>query len=193
MFERKRFFDPNKNPYFAPATIQAFIARKDGRDVGSIAATVDHKLREHEPEKGLLGFFEFPNDREVSKALFDAATNWLRAQGMKKVEGPYNFNSNHEFGLLIDGFDTDPCISNPHNRAWYADHYEALGFKKVMDWYAYWLDKGPMPDRIANIGHRFLERNPEVRLRKVDLSKWDREAELFFEIYNDEQAALDRF
>lgn len=185
LFERKGFFDPAKNPYFRNATIRFFVARKDGRDVGSIAATLDHKLREHEPNKGLVGFFEFTDDPEVSRALLDAAVAWFRTQGVTVIEGPYNFNSNHEFGLLIDGFDTDPCISNPHNRAWYGAHYEALGFRKVMDWYAYWLEKAPMPDRIKAISDRFLERNKTVTLRKLDLSKWDSEKELFFEIYND--------
>ncbi len=185
LMERKAFFDPGKNPYFKHATIKLFVATKDGRDVGSIAATIDHKLRAHEPTKGLIGFFEFIDDRAVSKALFDAAAAWFRTQGVTVMEGPYNFNSNHEFGLLIDGFDTDPCISNPHNRAWYGAHYEALGFAKAMDWYAYWLEKGEMPERIKAISDRFLVRNPEVTLRKCDMSKWDSEKELFFQIYND--------
>ncbi len=185
LIERRSFFDPRKNPYFKYATIRMWIAVKDGRDVGSIACTIDHKLRDHEPGKALVGFFEFVDDPAVSRALFDAAAAWAREQGMNALEGPYNFNSNHEFGLLIDGFDTDPCISNPHNRAWYGRHYEALGFEKVMDWYAYWLDKVEMPERIKNVSDRFLERNKNVRLRKLDLSRWDEEKNLFFEIYND--------
>lgn len=185
LFERRSFFDPRKNPYFKYATIRMWIAVKDGRDVGSIACTLDHKLRDHEPGKALVGFFEFVDDPAVSRALFDAAAAWAREQGMTSLEGPYNFNSNHEFGLLIDGFATDPCISNPHNRAWYGRHYEALGFEKVMDWYAYWLDKVEMPERIKAVSDRFLERNKNVRLRKLDLSRWDEEKNLFFEIYND--------
>lgn len=185
IMERKQFLDPRKNPYFRNATIQTFLATRDGRPVGTIAATIDHKLRQHEPTTGLFGFYEFVDDREVSAALFEAAKGFLRAQGMTKAHGPYNFNSNHEFGLLIDGFDTDPCISNPHNRSWYAAHYEALGMTKIMDWYAYWLDKGPMPDRIKAISDRFLDRNQEVRLRKLDMKRFEAEADLMFEIYND--------
>ena len=41
LFDRKRFLDPNKNPYFDVADVQCFIARLDGRDVGTIAAVVD--------------------------------------------------------------------------------------------------------------------------------------------------------
>ena len=185
VMERKQFLNPAKNPYFKYATIRTFLAKRDGQPVGTIAATIDHKLQEHEPGLAFFGFFEFVDDLEVSRALFQAACDFLRANGMTRAQGPANFNSNHEFGLLIDGFDTDPCISNPHNRDWYARHYEALGMTKAMDWYAYWLEKGPLPDRIRAISDRFLERHPNIRLRKLEMSRFEAEAELMFGIYND--------
>jgi hypothetical protein len=185
VFERKQFFDPGRNPYFKVATVQCFMAHRDGRPVGTIAATVDHQLQDHEAGTGFFGFFEFTDDPEVSGALFEAARGFLESKGMTRARGPFNFNTNHEFGLLVDGFDTDPCIANPHNRAYYAAHYERLGLAKAMDWYAYWLDKGPMPKVIAAIGDRFLARHPQARMRKMDMKHFDREVELFFEIYND--------
>ncbi len=36
--ERRQFFDPGRNPYFAHARVSYFIATRDGRDVGTIAA-----------------------------------------------------------------------------------------------------------------------------------------------------------
>ncbi|MEQ1502035.1 MAG: hypothetical protein ABMB14_07375 [Myxococcota bacterium] len=183
--ERKRFFDPTVNPYFKYATIRCFMAFRDGTPVGTIAATVDHKQQEHEAGVGLFGFFEFHDDPEVAGALLDAAKAFLAGEGMKVARGPFNFNSNHEFGLLVDGFDTDPCIANPHNRAYYGAMYERLGLVKAMDWYAYWLDKGEMPPRIAAINKRFMDRNPNVTLRKVDMANWEAEVKLFYEIYND--------
>lgn len=183
--DRKRFFDPNQNPYFRHATIRCFKAVKDGQIVGTIAATVDHRMQETEPGVGLFGFFEFPNDIEVARPLFEEAKGFLRERGMKSVRGPFNFNTNHEFGLLIDGFDTDPCIANPHNSSYFPEIYESLGLQKAMDWYAYWLDKGPAPERIQAIGDRFMKRNPTVSLRKLDMSRWSDEIALFFQIYND--------
>jgi hypothetical protein len=183
--DRKRFFDPAQNPYFQHATVRCFQATRDGQIVGTIAATVDHRQQEQEPGVGLFGFFEFPDDLEVARPLFEAAKAFLREKGMKVARGPFNFNSNHEFGLLIDGFDTDPCVVNPHNSAHFPAIYEALGLRKVMDWYAYWLDKGPTPDRIQAISDRFLQRNPTVGLRKLDMSRWQEEIASFYEIYND--------
>lgn len=183
--ERKRFFDPKQNPYFKYADVRCFMAYRDGTTVGTVAATVDHKQQEHEPGVGLFGFFEFPDDETVARPLMDAAAAFLREKGMKVARGPYNFNSNHEFGLLVDGFDTDPMISNPHNRSYYGAMYERLGMTTAMDWYAYWLDKGEMPSRIAAINDRFMKRNPNVTLRKVEMANWEAEIQRFYDIYND--------
>ncbi|NCG20095.1 MAG: N-acetyltransferase [Rhodobacterales bacterium] len=185
VFERKTFFDPYQNPYFKIAEVQLFMAFRDDKPVGTIAATVDSVVQENEPGLGLFGFFEFEDDKDISRALFAAAAEWLRKKGMKTARGPYNLSPNHEFGLLVDGFDTDPMIANPHNLAYYGDHYEAIGLEKSMDWYAYWMDKGPLPEKIEAIAERFLKRNPEVTLRKVNLDDWDNEVRLFREIYND--------
>ena len=185
IFERRQFFDPRRNPYFQHATIQCFVATRGSQIVGTIAATVDHKQQQIDEGMGLFGFFEFIDDEAVARGLLDAALDWLRGQGMDRATGPFNFNSNHEFGLLIDGFDTDPCIANPHNREYYGPMYERIGLSKAMDWYAYWLDKGPVPDRVARISERFMKRNPEVSLRRADLGRFDEEIDLFYEIYND--------
>ena len=131
IFERQAFFNPKRNPYFNHATIQCFIAYSRGVPAGTIAACVDHRLQEHEPGVGNIGFFEFIDDEDVAAALLDAACAFPpRPKGMTKVQGPYNFNSNHEFGLLIDGFDTDPMIANPHNRNYYGRIYEAIGMQQ---------------------------------------------------------------
>jgi len=185
IFERKDFLNPEKNPYFKHADVQFWMAWLDGKPVGSISAQVDHELQKAEPGVGMFGFFEFIDDKEVSGALFEAASGWLREKGMKVARGPFSFNTNHEFALLVDGFDTDPMIANPHNRPYYASHYEAAGMHKAMDWYAYWMDKGEVPVKIKKIADWFLKRNPDIRIRKMDLSNFDEEARLFREIYND--------
>lgn len=183
--ERKAFLDPGQNPYFAYGRVQCFLATRDGDPVGTIAATIDANLQTSDPGMGMFGFFEFVDDVEVAQALFSAACDWLAQNGMTKVRGPFNLTTNHEFGLLVDGFDTDPAIANPHNSAYFPAIYDALGLRGVMDWYAYWIDKQPLPERIKRVGERFMERHPEVSLRKLDMSRYDEEVELFFEVYTD--------
>ncbi len=184
--ERKQFLDPKKNPYFATADVQCFMAYRGGRAVGTIAATVDRALQEHEPGIGLFGFFEFPDDEAVARPLFEAACAWLKERGMTTARGPFNLSPNHEFGLLVDGFDTDPCIANPHNRDYYGAMYERLGMAKAMDWYAYWLvNDGPVDPRFVKISDRMLKRNPGIELRQANMKTFDADIRLFWELYND--------
>lgn len=186
VFERKRFFDPSRNPYFGVAHVQCFVATRNGRDVGTIGACVDHVYQEDEPGVGFFGFFEFVDDLDVARALLDAARDWLADQGMHRAIGPFNFNTNHEFGLLVDGFDSDPTIANPHNSAYYPKVYEALGLRPVMDWYAYRVhaDMAGLK-RMKRLGDRLLARHPEIRIRTLDLARFDEEVETLREIYRD--------
>jgi hypothetical protein len=183
--ERKEFLDPGKNPFFRHARVQCFIASRNGTPIGTIAATVMNPGQGLERRVGFFGFFEFHDDAEVSRALFEAAAEWLREQGMHAVRGPYNLSPNHEFGLRVEGWDSDPALLNPHNRDYYARHYEALGMIGVRDWYAYWFDIGPVPERLARASQRLLERHPEVEVRHLDMANWDEEILWFWGIYND--------
>jgi len=186
LYERKRFFDPRKNPYFKVAQAQCFVASQDGQDVGTIAAVVDEVYQEEEAGTGFFGFFEFIDDREVAAALLDAARVWLAERGMDRVIGPFNFNTNHEFGLLVDGFDSDPYIANPHNSSYYPGIYAALGLRPVMDWYAYHVDSEMAGvKRMKRLGQRLLSRHPEITIRSIDLSRFDEEVLMLREIYRD--------
>jgi hypothetical protein len=186
LFERKQFFHPRKNPYFKSADVQCFIAYRAGEALGTIAATVDHVYQEHEAGVGFFGFFEFIDDFEVADALFRAAREWLLSRGMKSVIGPANFNTNHEFALLVDGFDSDPYVANPHNSAYFPAMYEKLGLTGVTDWYAYTLDAAcDEVQRIHKISDRFLKRHPEVTVRDLDMKNFEREVEFLHQIYTD--------
>lgn len=184
--EQLRFLNPAKNPYFKVATIQPFMAFKDGVAVGTFAATVDHYTQKHDPGVGFFGFFEFVEDPEVAAALLEAATAWFRERGIHTLRGPFNFNINHEFGLRVDPFDDLPCIGNPHNQWYYPQIYEkTLGMTKARDWYAYWMGYGPIPKTMRAISERFEERNPEFSIRPLDPSKFWEQCEMFWELYND--------
>jgi GNAT superfamily N-acetyltransferase len=186
ILERKRFFDPRRNPYFDVAEVQCFVARRDGRDVGTIAAVVDQAAQEHEPGTGFFGFFEFPDELEVAAALLGAAREWHADRGMKRLVGPFNFNTNHDFGLLVDGFDSDPSIANPHNSAYYPKLYEQIGLRPIKDWYAYQLDSSrPGFEKIQRVADRMLDRHPEITIRSLDLRNFDEEVTRLRAIYVD--------
>ncbi len=185
-FERKEFLNPKKNPYFQLADVQCYIAYRDGKPVGTISATVDKGYQAVEPGVGFFGFFEFPDDEEVARKLLDAASGFLRDRGMQRMMGPFNFNTNHECGLLVDAFDQDPLVLMTYNLAYYPATYERLGLTKTKDLYAYWLkNDGPPPERISKLAARFMEKHPEISIRPIDLSRWAEEVRTAKDIYND--------
>jgi GNAT superfamily N-acetyltransferase len=186
IFERKQFFDPAKNPYFRAADSQSFIAYRSGEALGTISATIDHYYQEHEPGVGFFGFFEFVDDLDVARALLDAASGWLRGRGMHSAIGPFNLNTNHEFGLLVDGFDTPPYVANPHNSEYFQTIYGKLGLEKAMDWYAYKIlpDSAGLP-RIAKVAKRFVDGHPEIQIRSLDKKNYQSDAMLLHKIYDD--------
>lgn len=185
-FERKDFFNPKKNPWFQRGKAAFFLARRDGQPVGTISAQLDPTVHEKDPDMGLFGFYEFKDDPEVSEALWKAASDWLREQGMRRARGPFNLTINHECGLLVNGFDGDPLVLMTYNGAYCASHYEKLGMTKAMDLYAYWLDaKKPVPATIQKLSDRFTQRHPEVKIRPVNLKDFDNELKALLTIYND--------
>jgi len=185
LMERKDFFNPKKNRYFQKADVQLFVAILRGKVVGTISAHIDKANQEHEPGVGYFGFFEFPNDVEIARALIDAAANWLREHGMKEARGPFNFTSNHEFGLRVDNFDQSPPAMNPHNSAYYEGIYQEIGLYPVKNWYAYWFERKEVPERFAKAAARVKKRNDKLTYRRLDMKNWDDEVKAAFEIYED--------
>ena len=184
-YERRDFLTPKKNPYFDVGTVQCFIAYRSGKAVGTISAQVDHGYQKIEHKVGFFGFFEFPDDEQVARGLLEAARAWLKSQGMVRTMGPFSFNTNHECGLLVGPFDSDPLVLMTWNRPYYPAMYEKLGLTKTKDLLAYWMDNdGPIPERIAKLADRFMERHPEISIRPFNLKDFAGETERIHEIYD---------
>lgn len=136
------------NPFQQYGRLQQFIAVTEaGEPLGRIVAAVNQRLIDREGEAiGLFGFFECVNTLEVAQALFTAAADWLRSQGMVKIRGPIDLSTHNNCLMLIDGFDTPPMVMMPYNPPYYPQFMEQLGFQKAKDAYAYIfpLDK-PLP------------------------------------------------
>src|SRR5262249_8034160 len=150
--------------FFVHARIALWVAVRDGRDVGSIAAVVDeeHNTRHHEAT-AFFGFFESVNDPAVSRLLFGAVRAWARREGMTRVRGPMNPSINEECGLLVDGFDTPPVLMMTYNPPYYAELYLDAGLALCKDLYAYLVPlEGSQLARLDRLAARALERLPGV-------------------------------
>ncbi|MFY0599802.1 MAG: N-acetyltransferase [Cyclobacteriaceae bacterium] len=122
-----------KNPAFDHADAKYFLAKQDGKIVGRIAGII---LNEELSEKKLMrfGWIDFIDDKNVSKALFDAILNWGKEQGAESIHGPMGFTDLDFEGSLIEGFDQLTTQATIYNHPYYHQHYENLGFEKACDW-----------------------------------------------------------
>ena len=183
--EVRSLIDPTENPWFEHAEAAFFLAERGGRPVGRISAQVDQLVQTHMGAGlGQWGMFEAA-DEAVVQALLGAAEDWLRGKGMTRSMGPFSLGIWDEPGLLIKGHDHPPMVMMGHNRAAYQGWVERAGYAGVKDLFTYELPVDvpfpPIVQRIVASG----ERNPRIRIRDVDKSRFDEEAALLLSILNE--------
>ena len=176
---------PRKNPWFEHARAELFLAERNGRVAGRISAQVDDLvLDQMGAGTGQWGMFE-ALDGETAAELIKTAEGWLREQGMTRALGPISLSIWDEPGLEIEGFEEPPTAMMPHHRPEYRQWIEAAGYAKAKDLITYALDitnwEDPLIDRLIAAG----ERNPRIRIRTVDKSRFDEEARLILNLLND--------
>jgi hypothetical protein len=99
--------------------------------------------------------------------------------------GPFSLSIWDEPGLLVKGHDHPPTVMMGHNNPAYQGWVEGHGYQGVHDLFTYDVDVTtpfpPIVDRIVKSG----EKNPRIRIRKVDKSRFEEEARLLLGILND--------
>ncbi len=182
-FSERDRLSPGKNPFFEHASHQYFLAERDNRVVGRVAAFDDALHNQvHRDNLGSFGFFE-AEDAESARGLLTAAEHWARARGRSCLRGPLNPSMNEQAGLLIDGFDTEPMVMMPHNPPEYAAHLESAGYAKVKDLYAWLYDlRHPPPERIAQLADRVCRRYGLI-VRPIELKEFALATDRLRELY----------
>ena len=185
LLDRRKAIDRKNNPFYKHSTMEMFLAERDGRPVGRIAAIInDNHIREHQEKVGFFGFFESLNDREVAGALFDAASSWLKERGMEAVRGPASPSVNDEYGLLIDGFQHPPMILMAYNPPYYQTLVEGYGFTKAKDLYAYRLEDEKVFTEKLLRGTEIVRKRTGVTIRTIDFSQFTREVKILRDLYS---------
>lgn len=175
-----------EHPFHRHAETQLFLARRDGRVVGRIAACVNRAhLDAWKDGAGFWGFFECEDSRETAAALFDAAAAWLRDRGMTVLRGPCSFSTNEECGLLVEGFHEPPTFMMTYNPKYYVPLVDGCGFTKAKDLWAWLVDRPSFtpPEKMYRVAKRLQEREGIV-VRPVDMTKVEEELSLLREVYN---------
>jgi len=127
--------DRKKNPAFDFCEAEYFMAYKDGREAGRVAAIINHKANELWQQRCVrFGYFDFIDDEEVSEALINRVMEYGKEKGMDTIIGPMGFVDMDREGMLVEGFDTMATLHANHNFPYHQHHLERLGFKKDNDW-----------------------------------------------------------
>lgn len=137
---------PRSNPAFEFCRAQSFMAYREGKPVGRITAIINDVANSRANRKQMrFGFVDFIDDAEVTDALFAAAEDWGRRQGMTEIIGPMGFTDMDHEGMLIEGFDEMGTMATIYNYPYYPAHMERLGFMKDADWIEFRVE---VPDAI---------------------------------------------
>jgi len=176
---------PKKTPFFEHAEGVLFTAWKDGKLAGRVSAQIDQEhLKRYNDLTGFFGFFDTIEDAPVAQALIDAASAWLREQGMRRMRGPMSLSINEEIGVLVEGFDTPPMLMMSHSRPYQGALAEACGLQKATDVLAWRYTVGDVPPR-AQAAHDQIMAMPEVKIRTIDRKNLASELKWVLEIQDD--------
>jgi len=171
-FDEVATFDRKKNPALEFCDYQLFLAYRDGRIVGRIAALENVKANEVWHTRHVrFGWMDFIDDMEVSRALLDAVADWGRERGLSTMNGPLGFTDWDHEGLLIQGYEYLAPLASLYNYPYYVNHLENYGLTKETDWIEFQLTPPTeTPERLKRMAALVKERS-HVRVDKVRNSR----------------------
>ena len=185
LMDHRRLLGFGHHPFYDEGKIRTFLASRDGRVCGRVAAIINPAHNERAKEnRGFFGFFDTIDDQEVADALLNAAENWLASRGMSVMRGPFSLSINEEPGLLVEGFDSPPVLMCPHHRAYQGALAENAGLEKVQDLFGWMYKVEPPPPR-AEKAWQTITSMPEVRIRPIRPRDLKHEIDEIFDVFND--------
>ena len=177
-------FSPKKNAAFEFCEADYFLALRDGKIVGRVAAIINRRANEKWNRKTVrFGWIDFIDDMEVSTALIDTVKQWGKERGMTEIEGPLGFTDMDAEGMLVEGFDQLSTMATIYNYPYYPQHMERLGLSKSADWVEM---KIYVPDAIPEKHRRISEiiaKRYNLHIRKLKSKKEVRQSGVAHDIF----------
>lgn len=177
-------FSPKKNAAFEFCEADYFLALRDGKIVGRVAAILNRRANETWNRKTVrFGWIDFIDDMEVSTALIDTVKQWGKERGMTEIEGPIGFTDMDAEGMLVEGFDQLSTMATIYNYPYYPQHMERLGLSKSADWVEM---KIYVPDAIPEKHRRISEiiaKRYNLHIRKLKSKKEVRQSGVAHDIF----------
>jgi len=141
------------NPAFEHCQARYWMAYKDGKPVGRVAAINNPLHAETWGQKYLrFGWIDFTDDPAVSDALMGAVETWAKELKLTAVHGPLGFTDLDREGMLVEGFDELATLATRHDPPYYSKHLERMGYGKDVDWIEH-LVKLPdeLPEKVTRV------------------------------------------
>ncbi len=156
------YLNRKKHPFHEHSDVDFFIAVRDGREVGRIAAIENKPFNAyHKVKESNFFLFECENDPEAATALFDKVAEWSQARGLDTVIGPKGMGPLDGYGILVFGHEHRQTMTMlNYNFSYYQQLVEAQGFEKEVDFVSCFLpaDKFHIPERVERITQRVMQR-----------------------------------
>ncbi len=171
--------DPKKHPFYEHSDVDFFLAVRDGRDVGRIAAIENKPFNKyHNKKEADFYFFECENDLEAATALFNTVFDWAKNRRLDRVIGPKGMGPLDGYGVLVLGYEHRQTMTMlNYNFPYYPHLVEAQGFEKEVDFVSCYVPSGQfkIPERVERIARRALKRGGLAVKRfknKKELIEW---------------------
>jgi len=180
----------NRNAAFEFCEAQYFLAYRDGKVVGRVAAIINHRYNEQWQRKAVrFGWIDFIDDIEVSRALLKTVEDWGRERGMQEIIGPLGFTDMDPEGMLTFGFKELGTMATLYNYPYYPHHMEQMeGYEKDNDYVEYklFVPKEGMPEKFRKISELVMQRyNLQVKkLTKEDVFGPKQYGQRVFDVIN---------
>jgi GNAT superfamily N-acetyltransferase len=183
-------FNPKKNPFYEHARMELFLAERNRKVVGRIAA-IDNDAHNNVYKQDNLAFFGFfeAEDQAVASALFAEAERFAKAAGRSHIRGPVNPTMDDGAGFHLNAYDTMPYIMMIQNPPEYPRFVEAAGYSKIKDLYAFRLHSSiGISDKIKKLAERVRKRL-NFTIRPLNMHDYDNEVQRVLDFYNEEWEA----
>ncbi|MEN6409161.1 MAG: hypothetical protein ABFD44_05540 [Anaerolineaceae bacterium] len=179
LVDAKTMLNREKHPFYEHSDADFFIAVKDGKDVGRIAALENRPFNQyHKTQDAEFYLFDCENDQETANALFQTVFDWAKARGLNRVVGPKGFSAFDGYGIQIEGNDLRQMMTMMnYNYPYYRDLVETVGFTKEVDFVSCYLPHSAfnLPEKVKLVAERVQERGTFKVQRfknKKELMQW---------------------
>ena len=192
-FDDLNTFDKDKNGAFEFSEAEFYLAYKDGKVVGRVAAIINHKANDAWKVKQVrFGWIDFIDDIEVSAALLNAVEEFGKAHGMTQIVGPLGFTDFDPEGMLVEGFDRVSTMALIYNYPYYPEHMKKLGYYKETGWVEYRITiPDALPEQHVRLAELVKKRyNLKVRKMTVRQIKKENYGRKLFKLINETYCVL---